>query len=257
MSVKLTKSATITEDLAVTIKPHTTQFYGTHVKIPVVLAEVLVQIPMHSIIKFDHPVLEIKQIKKNVKVTQCRLLQPSHGAHAKLFISGFVRKNIQYASPMDIIDGEINSRILSTTVEIPFEKVAIVPKFLTSPEGPKYNSRRESEVLSHKKDCCDHVDFNEFHQQSVEFFNEDIFCEPIKSEIVEIDEPLDAKPLKKLLHSCGSDESFFTKIEEKMILDLTVKVLQKQQIKFPRYKTKSKKKRYSKKYGKKYGKKYY
>lgn len=69
MSVKLTKSATISEDVAVTIKPHTTPFHGTHVKIPVVLAEVLIQIPMHSIIKFDHPVLEIKQIKKNVKVT--------------------------------------------------------------------------------------------------------------------------------------------------------------------------------------------
>jgi hypothetical protein len=257
LSVKLTKSATVNEDLAVNIKPDTTPFFGTHVKIPVVLAEILVQIPMHSIIKFDHPVLEIKQIKKNVKVTQCRLLQPSHGEHAKLFISGFVRKNIQYASPMDIIDGEINSRILSTTVEIPFEKVAIVPKFLTSPVGPKFNIRRESEVLSHKKDCCDHVDFNEFHQQSVEFFNEDIFCEPIKSEIVEIDEPIDAKPLKKLFHDAHNSESVFTKVEEKMVLDLTVKVLQKQQIKFPKYKTKTKKKKYSKKYGKRYGKKYY
>lgn len=257
MSVKLTKSATITEDLAVSVTPHTTSFYGTHVKIPVVLAEVLVQIPMHSIIKFDHPVLEIKQIKKNVKVTQCRLLQPSHGAHAKLFISGFVRKNIQYASPMDVVDGEINSRILSTTVEIPFEKVAIVNKLLTSPVGPKYNIRRESEVLSHKKDCCDKVDFNEFHQQSIEFFNDDIFCDPIKAEIVEIDEPLDAKPLQKLFHGCHMDESVFTKVEEKMILDLTIKVLQKQQIKFPRYKTKTAKKRYGKKYGKKYARKYY
>lgn len=152
---------------------------------------------------------------------------------------------------MDIVDGEINSRILSTTVEIPFEKVAIIPKYLASPVGPKYNTRRESEVLSHNKDCCDKVDFNEFHQQSVEFFNEDIFCEPIKAEIVEIDEPLDAKPLKKLLHDCHMDESFFTKVEEKMVLDLTVKVLQKQQIKFPSYKSKSRKKKYSKKYGKK------
>jgi len=248
LSVKLTKSATIPEDVAITVKPHTTPFYGTHVKIPVVLAELLIQIPMHSVIKFDHPVLEIKQIKKNVKVTQCRLLQPSHGEHAKLFIGGYVRKNIQYASPTDIVDGEINSRILSTTVEIPFEKVAILPKFLTSPVGPKYNTRRESEILSHKKECCDKVDFNEFHQQSIEYFNDDIFCEPIKSEIVEIDVPLDAKPLKKLLHGCHMDESFFTKMEEKMVLDLTVKVLQRQQIQFPRFKTKKTRKRYGKKY---------
>ena len=241
MSVKPFKSATVPEDVAVSVTPKTVPSKGAIAKIPVVLAEVAIQIPMHSIIKFDHPVLEIKQIKKRVKITQCRLLEPTAvGAYPKLFLSGFVRKNIQYASPVDVIDGEVNSRILSTTVDVPFEKVAIITKFLTPPIAPQLNIRREFDMFVekplpsgfHKKDKLLANDLSEFHQNSTEFFNELVFCEPVRADIVEWDEALDDKPLSKCFPGAPFEEVIFSKVSEKMVLDLTLKLLQDQQVEF-------------------------
>jgi hypothetical protein len=65
------------------------------IKVPVVLGETTVQIDMDACIHFPEPVLEIKEVNKKLKLTQCRLLLPTN----KLFIKGFVRKNIQYATP--------------------------------------------------------------------------------------------------------------------------------------------------------------
>lgn len=59
-------------------------------KVPVVLAETSVQVDMDTLINFPEPVLEIKDIKKDLKLTQCQLLLPTN----KLFLQGFVRKNI-------------------------------------------------------------------------------------------------------------------------------------------------------------------
>ena len=60
-------------------------------KVPVVLAELTLHVNLDTLINFPEPVLEIKDIKKRIKLTQCRLLLPTN----KLFIKGFVRKNIQ------------------------------------------------------------------------------------------------------------------------------------------------------------------
>lgn len=249
MSVKPFKSSSVPEDVAVSVTPNAIPSKGAVAKIPVVLAEVAVQIPMHSIIKFDHPVLEIKQIKKHVKITQCRLLQPTAaGSFPKLFIGGFIRKNIQYASPIDVIDGEVNSRILSTTVDVPFEKVAIITKFLTPPIGPQVGVRNEFDIfveqkLPHgfpRKDKLLANDLSEFHQNSTEFFNELIFCEPVRADIVEIDEALDDKPLSKVFHDAPFEEIVFTKVSEKTVLDLTLKILQQQQVKFEDHKNHNK-----------------
>src|SRR5438445_7224395 len=76
-------------------------------KVPIVLAERTVSTSLSANINFPHPVLEIKDIKKRVKIVQCSLvLEPAESlarsfdpVDAHLFIKGFVRKNIQYASP--------------------------------------------------------------------------------------------------------------------------------------------------------------
>ena len=51
------------------------------VKIPVVLAETEVTIPIEAIIKLDKDAIEIKRIKKNVFLTQCRLIPFSDDHH--------------------------------------------------------------------------------------------------------------------------------------------------------------------------------
>ena len=75
------------------------------------------------------PFFEIKRITKNVYLTQCKLL-PRSGKigkdgtliSGKLFISGFVRKNIEYATAdcvdKDGISGRIADKQWILTLEL-------------------------------------------------------------------------------------------------------------------------------------------
>ncbi|MCA0984410.1 DUF3794 domain-containing protein [Halobacillus yeomjeoni] len=204
-------------------------------KVPVVLAELDLQINLDETIKFPEPVLEIKDIKKRVALTQCRLLLPTH----KLFIKGFVRKNIQYASPAHEIEEStpksVTSDLHSYTVDIPFECVTEIRDFLSMPVMPHHNSREEFDFAVSKslpsgfpeKDELISSDLSQFHQESRQFYNELPYCELISSSIIEWDEALDRVPLPG---HAPFHEGYFTKVEEKMVLDLRLKVLQDQQI---------------------------
>ncbi|AIE59844.1 CsxC family protein [Bacillus methanolicus] len=204
-------------------------------KVPVVLAELTLQITKDTFIKFPEPVLEIKDIKKRVKLTQCRLLLPTN----KLFVKGMVRKNIQYASPSKEIDPNTSTTVASDlhslTVDIPFDCVTEIKDFLTKPVLPKINNRNEFDFFVSKplpkgfpeKDELQTSDLSQFHQESAQFYNELPFCELISSKIIEWDEATDRIPLPE---SSPIGEGFFTTLEEKMVLDLTLKVLQNQQI---------------------------
>ncbi|MBH0231489.1 CsxC family protein [Halobacillus yeomjeoni] len=205
-------------------------------KVPVVLAEIDLQINLDETITFPEPVLEIKDIKKRVALTQCRLLLPTH----KLFIKGFVRKNIQYASPAHDIEAStaksVSSDLHSYTVDIPFECVTEIKDrdFLTMPVMPHINRRDEFDFSVSKplpsgypeKDELISSDLSQFHQESRQFYNELPYCELISSSIIEWDEALDRVPLS----GAPFHEGYFTKVEEKMVLDIRLKVLQDQQI---------------------------
>ncbi|WCK56187.1 DUF3794 domain-containing protein [Aneurinibacillus sp. Ricciae_BoGa-3] len=219
------------------------------IKVPVVLAELDVQIDMHARIDFPmgQNVLEIKKIKKRVKVTQCRLLLPTN----KLFIAGFVRKNIQYAAnPMvelpptpSTMTTELLSTINSLTVDVPFECVTPIHKFLAKPLMPKFNKRKEFDFLVSKplsggigfpeKDELMSTDLSQFHQESSEFFNEMVFCELVSADITEWDESLNRMPITGTTGITRIEEGTFTQLSEKMILELTLKVLQNQQVRVP------------------------
>ena len=204
-------------------------------KVPVVLAELTLQANIDTTIVFPEPVLEIKDIKKRLKITQCRLLLPTN----KLFVKGFVRKNIQYASPSkDIADStstSVSSDLHSLTVDVPFTCVTEIKKFISKPVRPEMNNRHEFDFFVTKplpsgfpeKDELLSSDLSQFHQESEQFYNELPFCELISSKIIEWDEALDRQPLPT---ASPLGEGFFTKIEEKMVVDFTLKVLQNQQV---------------------------
>ena len=165
-------------------------------KVPVVLAELTIQIDTVAEITFPEPVLEIKDVKKRVKITQCRLLLPTN----KLFIKGFVRKNIQYASPSQDIQGNsatsISSDLHSYTVDIPFETITEIKKYISKPVLPKVNHREEFDFFVSRplpsgypeKDEVLTSDLSQFHQESEQYYNELPFCELISSRIIEWDE---------------------------------------------------------------------
>ncbi|TDT61293.1 CsxC family protein [Fonticella tunisiensis] len=187
-------------------------------KIPVVLAEFWVQINIESIIKLEEPALEIKRVKKNVHLTQCKLVTEA----SKLFISGIIRKNIEYAAVKCIGEKSISGNIKHTTVHIPFDCVTKV-NFNVYPDVPNKNPRIEEELL--KSDFIDkNISMEEF--VDCEYFTEKVFCEIEKVKIFESDIKQDeAQVNDELAH-----EHTFQTIVEKMVLFLKLKLLQNQQV---------------------------
>lgn len=208
---------------------------GVIAKIPVVLAQLTVPFHISSVINLPEPALEIKDIKKSLKVTQCLLLQPTN----ILFIRGFVRKNIDYSnrtcSSLDGVCGEIQH----CTIDVPFECTTPVT-FFRNPQNLLVNSRNEFEYLREEelprdtfaeKDHLMSGDLSEFNQQSEEFFNELPFCELLYSNIYEFDEYINRTVPSNV--DIPFEEREFTEIEEKMVIELTLKVLQKRQVRIP------------------------
>ncbi|WP_442870447.1 CsxC family protein [Aneurinibacillus sp. Ricciae_BoGa-3] len=175
-------------------------------------------------------------MKKRTKVTQARLIQPRTGIGTpKLFLSGFVRKNIQYAAnPMVelpptplTMTTELLSTINSLTVDVPFDCVAPITSFLTPPVGPFLNTRNEFDFLVSRplgtgfpeKDTLMSTDLSQFHQEkSTEFFNEQVFVELISADITEWDESLNRVPIPGLSGAQAVEEGTFTQMSEKMVL---------------------------------------
>lgn len=210
------------------------------IKVPVELGAYDITSHLVANISFPHPVLEIKDIKKRVVITQCRLItRTSTGAgdlfsdgEFPLFLKGYVRKNIQYASPVYGASGEcISSDIKSLTTKVHFECMTTVDldNFVQLPVA---NTRSEFDFFRAQdlgpgfpeKDQHLSSDLSQFHQTSTQAYNELPFCELLASEIIEWDEATDREAYSPV------DEGYFQHIVEKMVLRFRVKVLQKQQV---------------------------
>ena len=231
------------------VDPITTPEGKTIIKVPVTLAELNVKTNLVAKIHFPDPVLEIKDIKKRVKIIQCRLLLPGFPEHdcsdnfpfekrtLRLFIKGFVRKNIQYATPCPESKSHgVSSKIRSLTVDVPFECVTTIKAkdFLTPPQLPFHNQRSEFDFFRTQKlgegfpekDELLSSDLSQFHQVSTQFYNELPFCELVRSDIVEWDEAID----RHSFPHAPLEEGVFQEVIEKMFLEFTIKVLQNQQV---------------------------
>ncbi|MFA9559714.1 CsxC family protein [Evansella sp. AB-rgal1] len=208
------------------------------VKLPVVLAEEEVQLDINANIEFPEPVLEIKEIKKNLKITQCRLLLPTN----KLFIKGFVRKNIQYATPKYGNKKSVVSNIRSLTIDVPFSTVTEVdfinkPTFKLLPDSQEFTYFSKSKLPKghHSSEKLLSTDLSQYNQISGEEFNELPYCEIVSSHFIELDKALDRK-MGEVENYRGEEieapfeEGTFTKVEEKMVVEVKIKVLQDQQV---------------------------
>ncbi|OPX88276.1 MAG: hypothetical protein A4E53_02057 [Pelotomaculum sp. PtaB.Bin104] len=208
---------------------------GAIAKIPVLLAELTVQINVDSTITLPEPAFEVKQVKKKLKLTQCLLAQNTN----KLFLRGFVRKNIDYSTRKISSHEGFCGDIRHCTVDVPWSCVTPVVFNVAEPEPAFFNTTNEFQYLRRgelgpefaEKDFLESGDFTEFNQVSTEFFNELPFCEIISATITEFDELLCRK--RPFGEKIPFEEFEFRKIEEKMVIDLTLKVLQKRQVAIP------------------------
>lgn len=229
----------ITEQISesVPVTPITIAANPVVVKIPVVLAEARVILPIVSHIKLEEEAFEIKRIKKNVYVTQCHLIPNTslHGNNADgiLYLEGFVRKNIEYATNQVMSDeGVISGSINHTTVKVLFSTTTRVT-FLRQPQNTRNANVTEFETFEDNLETCDTCAENVLGKDPCqegfvhnELFNEKVYCELVSADIVEAD----IHKCPTLLDCDNPEEQTFNTITEKMVLDLTLKLLQKQQV---------------------------
>lgn len=204
------------------------------VKIPVVLAETSITIPVVAIIHLEKRASEIKRIGKQVFITQCHLIPGSVTTTPPftgvLVISGFVKKNIEFATIRCSGKGVSSGRIEDTTVNVHFSCTTVVT-FTIPPVLIPNTPPAEIETLKNftsKCDVCADVSGSNVCERNfaqTEIFNEKVFCELVKADIFETDISLDAKADR-----CDPTKLTFQDLEEKMVVVLTLKLLQKQQV---------------------------
>jgi len=229
-----TQTQSLTEQIAVT--PAVIAAGPVFVKIPVVLAEVNVTIPVEATITLDQVAREIKRIKKNVFLTQSRIIpfsQDNRPGTGILFIAGFIRKNIEYATQSCMTAGSANfcGDIRHCTVEVPFSFTTRVT-FLRPPVFAENTTPSELEFFTDKLHGCDAcadpvIGRNTCDQSSffTEVFNEKPFTELVRADITEID--IHTNPM---INCASPTEQRFTELTEKVVINLTLKLLQEQQV---------------------------
>jgi hypothetical protein len=111
-------------------------------------------------------------------------------------------------------------------VPITFDLAPIAPLALSTVENFEFLRTISLPATFPAKDMLSSGDLTEFNQINNEFFNELPFCELVSSRIVEYDEYLNRAPLA----GGPFEEMTFTQIEEKMVIFITLKILQNQQV---------------------------
>ncbi|MFT8351060.1 CsxC family protein [Clostridium saccharoperbutylacetonicum] len=206
------------------------------VKIPVVLAEPNTTILVEATITLDQAVMEIKRIKNNVFLTESRIIsfcQDNPLGTGIIFIAGFIRKNIEYTTQTCTVAGTPNAfgDIRHCTVEVPFNFTTRIT-FLRPPIFIENSTTSELEFFTDELQGCNvcsepAIGCNPCNQSSfvTEFFNERPFTELVRADIAEVN--IHTGPT---FNGRIPIELMFTQITEKVVVNLTLKVLQKQQV---------------------------
>ncbi|MFZ5754403.1 MAG: CsxC family protein [Bacillota bacterium] len=215
--------------------PPTPLATGVVAKIPVVLAELSVQINIAVVFDFPEPTIAIKKVANRLKITQCFLLPNTN----TLFIQGLVHKNINYSTRNCEHAEAICGDIRHCTVEIPFKCTTPVTFNVMEPLPVVPASTNEFQDFGRfevkgpqfaEKDELLTGDSTEFNQITTEFFNELPFCELESSKIVEFNEYLSPVPRKL---KAPLKKRVFRSCEEKMVIFLTLKILQNREVAVP------------------------
>ncbi|MGM7719631.1 CsxC family protein [Metabacillus sp. Hm71] len=180
----------------------------------VVLSDISLQALVEADIKLPDFAREIKHIRKNVSLTQCKAI-PSFrfpSTQVKLFVEGIVHKNIQYVE-------DCSGVIKDYSVDVPFRCFHFVdlenPLFFPFGEFSQKGSvdeRRELSKDGHGADRCT------FGTLTWEVFTEPIGCKLLFAAVNELD-------ILENFDNWGR----FNKITEKMEVFLILKLSQKQQ----------------------------
>jgi hypothetical protein len=214
--------------LATPSQPHKSEGIkaGLIGKFPVVIAETKVQIYVEAQIALDQPALEIKGNKRNLFLNQYELMQTDDKKGSKLIISGYVRDNIEYSTASKVSRNAINGEICHTTLNVPFSCFTKID-IETSPQS--YSNDPAVESLDFDPTA---LGANRLQQNyiSSERYNEKIYCELVDAKIYGLNIVNNPVSIAQ-----NSNEFTFDTFTERMVIDVTVKLLQNQQVQIPAY----------------------
>ncbi|EPY2278056.1 exosporium protein CsxC [Clostridium sporogenes] len=203
-------------------------------KIPVVIAEQEIQVDVEARMKLKEKYYEIKRIRKDVFLTQCELL-PRAGViedgvpvTGKLFISGYVKKNIEYATADCVKHDAVSGDIKHTTEKIPFNCVTEVT-YITPPIVSNRGIQQRTDLYCDEGLCDCSCREEKLGKLNCQEYLEDVvnyvekpYCELMGARIFETD--IQRKP-------CYEDGvKVYDELLEKMVVYVRVKVLQLQQV---------------------------
>ena len=207
---------------------------GLYANLPVILAETNITISVEDTITLDQEVNEIKLIKINVFLTKSRLIpfpsSISENNSGMLFVTGFISNNIEYESKTYTEEKVENSsgNIKYCTVEVPFNFTTRIT-YTRPPIFTENTTINEVEFLNGRlnvyKDSV--IDCEQYEQSLVftEVFNEKPFVELVKANFIEVD--INRNPI---LSNETTIKQEVTKLKERIIVNLMIRVLQKQQL---------------------------
>lgn len=192
-----------------------TQFGPNDFEQNVILADFDLSIPVEADIKLPSYARDIKEIRKNVHLTQCKAIQlVGNPDQVNLFVEGYVHKNIQYAE-------ECSGWLRDHSVNVPFkcyERINLsnpIDYPVTSNKNSGAFELREAAANGMEADRCN------FGSQTFEFFNIPIDCRLMFATIDQWD-------IAKNFDNWGR----FNKITEKMNVTLAILLTQEQQANF-------------------------
>jgi hypothetical protein len=207
--VEFTKSEALDSNLS---------FKSGVAKIPIILSEFEMQIFIEALIRFPEPVFQIKSLEKSVFLSKCDLIPSTD----KLFIKGFLKEDIEYATVSNIKTHTISGDIKKSTFNIPFQCSTKV-SFTVPPIMQENLSIIELEIINPDKNS---IDISEKNYEHFEFFNGEICCKLSEIEIMETNIKENVSPLQNTLE----DAEVFKGMRKKIILTLKLNLIQKQEV---------------------------
>lgn len=206
--------------------------------LPIIIAEKNIDIPIESIFKLKNPALEVKNMKKDVYLTNSSLLplyeknNLSAPINGKLFLEGFVRNKLDFSIAKDAYDNIINLDTESVIIYIPFKYTTLI-QFKVPPVVSKEKTEDyipiyiPSDCEDFHKDC--HENSNKSDTHCEEYINCDIpsiNCEIKETTIHETYTLMDKTPFNKDFPI----EINFNTIKENIILNVSLILIQKQNV---------------------------
>ncbi len=206
--------------------------------LPIVVAEKNIDIPIESIFKLKNAALEVKNMKKEVYLTNSKLLPMYENQdtfstfHGKLFLEGFIRNKLDFSIAKSVNNSIINLDTESVIIYIPFKFTTLIPYKIP----PIFFKSKDLSYIPiyMSSDCLDvHNEYLDYANKKNTVCEEYINCDipPINCEIneIKINETytlVDRSPF----NSDFPIEMNFNTIKENIVINLSLTLLQKQDV---------------------------